>query len=318
MTCPDARPDTGALRLAAAAASVPSARAFVRAHLAAAGVGETATGRDAVDAAELCASELATNAVVHARTDVELRVEVLGDRIRLEVRDHSKVVPRQVLHSARSTTGRGLDLVRVLAQDWGVTLVEDDGKVVWCELSIGAADAGIDEDALLAAWPDDLDAVPEPITFPVLGRTAVLRGYPVRLGMRHREHTDAVLRECLLIQQAALQSTGTTAPEQLVEVASALTARYSALLSAPERRKQEAFDRGDPCVDLEYPLPAEAETVLVSWRDTFRALDAYAESNDLLTLRTPADIAALREWAVADMLAQAAGAPPTPWDGPLG
>ena len=317
MTCPDARADTGALRLAAAAASVPAARAFVRAQLASAGVGDTAAEQEAVDAAELCASELATNAVVHARTEIELHVEVLGDRIRLEVRDFSKVVPRQVLHSVRATTGRGLDLVRVLAQDWGVTLVEDDGKVVWCELAIGVEDGDLDEDALLAARPDELDAMAQPEAIPLPGRTTVLLGYPVRLGMRYREHTDAVLRECLLIQQAATDGAGTTAPGQLVEVASALAARYSALLSVQERRKQEAFDRGDARVDLEYPLPAEAESVLLTWRDAFRALDAYAESNDLLTLQTPSDIAALREWAVADMLAQTAGAEPTRWDGPL-
>jgi anti-sigma regulatory factor (Ser/Thr protein kinase) len=304
--------DIVVLRLPAAAAAVPAARAHVRERLA-------HCEPDVVDAAELCMSELATNGFVHARTELEARVEVLADRVRLEIRDYSPVLPRQIVHSSSATTGRGLDLVRVLAAEWGVSLVEGNGKVVWCELALAPAppDPAGDTDALLAAWPDDLDDAPaEPAPLSPRENTAILLGYPVRLGMRAQEHTDGLLRECLLVHQAAAAG-HTSAPGQLVALADMITARYSAVLAEPERRKAAAYAMGDATIDLVYPLPAETGEVVAAWQAASDALDAYAAQNALLTLQTPPDIAALQAWAVQQFLAQADGAAPTRWSGPL-
>lgn len=306
----------GVLLLDPVTASVPAARALVRKVL-------DPCESDVVDSAELCMSELVTNGVVHARTRVEVRVELLGERVRLEIRDFSTAVPRHIIHSNHAATGRGLDLVRMLAREWGITLVEDGGKVVWCELDAAPAEplGGDDVDTLLAAWPDDLaDAPAEPSTgpssAPSLGITATLLDYPVRLGLRHREHTDALLRECLLLHQAAVEGQ-TSAPGQLVELAATMTERYSDLVLQPERLKQQALERGDLVVDLEYPLPPETSHVLLAWRDVFTALDAHADNHQLLTLTTPPDVARLRAWILDEFLAQSAGQAPTPWSGPL-
>ena len=303
--------DTRAARLRPVPASVPAARAMVREALA-------GYDHDLRDAAELCMSELVTNGVLHAGTTLEARIELLGERVRLEIRDHSPTRPRSVLHSTSAATGRGLDLVRALSTEWGVTLLHDDGKVVWCEVAPEPVAAELDEEALLAAWLDEADEpAAEPTDEPAAEPHLVLLGYPVRLGWRQREHVDALTRECMLIHQAAQADAGTSAPARLVELAAALTERYSAELAAPERRKLEALRRGDATVDLFYPHRPEAPEVLRAWQSAFAALDAYAEAEQLLTLQTPPDVARLRDWVLDQLLAQTDGAPPTPWTGPL-
>jgi anti-sigma regulatory factor (Ser/Thr protein kinase) len=117
------------LTLPGVPASVPAARRFVRDTLATWGLDLL------VDAAALVVSELATNAVLHARSELTVRLlKDEGGSLRLEVLDRS---PRQVAprhHSAGSATGRGLSIVRDLASDWGVD-ERAGGKTVWVQLA---------------------------------------------------------------------------------------------------------------------------------------------------------------------------------------
>jgi anti-anti-sigma factor len=64
-----------------------------------------------VDQAMLLASELVTNAVVHARTDLRLRLELRGDWLHLAVRDGSPRLLRAVASDPNAPGGRGLWLV---------------------------------------------------------------------------------------------------------------------------------------------------------------------------------------------------------------
>jgi anti-anti-sigma regulatory factor/anti-sigma regulatory factor (Ser/Thr protein kinase) len=90
-----------------------------------------------VDRAVLVASELVTNAVVHARTDLRLRVELRGDLLHLAVRDGSPRLLRLVtIPDPEAEGGRGLWLVEQLARAWGVNRHPDGGKVVWCTLKL--------------------------------------------------------------------------------------------------------------------------------------------------------------------------------------
>ena len=94
---------------------------------------------DAVtDVAELLVTELVTNALLHARSDVRIRVVVDGDRVRVEVADRSRAPVVLRRFSEVSTTGRGLALVDALAAQWGSN-VDADGKIVWFELQKEAA-----------------------------------------------------------------------------------------------------------------------------------------------------------------------------------
>ena len=100
-------------------------------------VDETATewGLESIcDDARLITSELAANAVLHARTDfrVTLRSDGLG-HLRIEVRDGKGHMSSPAPPLPAATSGRGLVLVSTLATAWG-TQVVGEGKVVWVEL----------------------------------------------------------------------------------------------------------------------------------------------------------------------------------------
>jgi anti-anti-sigma factor len=90
----------------------------------------------AVERAVLLADELVTNAVVHARTDLRLRLELRGDRLHIAVHDDNPRLLRLVAPSVEAEGGHGLWLVERLARAWGVHRHPGDGKVVWCTLEL--------------------------------------------------------------------------------------------------------------------------------------------------------------------------------------
>jgi anti-sigma regulatory factor (Ser/Thr protein kinase)/anti-anti-sigma regulatory factor len=89
-----------------------------------------------VDRVELLVNELVTNAVLHARTDVRLRLELWGDRLYIAVRDGSPRLLRLAGPDPYAERGRGLRLIEQLAHAWGVHRHPDGGKVVWCNLTL--------------------------------------------------------------------------------------------------------------------------------------------------------------------------------------
>ncbi|MCC9310454.1 ATP-binding protein [Kitasatospora sp. RB6PN24] len=120
-----------ALRCAVAPADLAALaplRARLRAALADWGLAELA------DTAELLASELLTNALLHSGTGADLAAVVTPEhRLRIEVSDGGTGLPRPRAADADATGGRGLLLVDALADDWGVRL-RASGKVTWFEL----------------------------------------------------------------------------------------------------------------------------------------------------------------------------------------
>jgi anti-sigma regulatory factor (Ser/Thr protein kinase) len=85
----------------------------------------------------LLTSELVTNAVLHARSQVTVRLDVTEERLRVHVDDESPTVP--VRREARPDLpgGRGLLLLDSIAERWGV-LPGATGKSVWFEVSSAA------------------------------------------------------------------------------------------------------------------------------------------------------------------------------------
>lgn len=90
---------------------------------------------------ELIVSELVTNAVVHAKSDVRVWLRcVNGRRLRVEVSDASHKKIRRRLPMASDPSGRGLWIVSRMADRWG-TDTAAEGKTVWVELVTKPAEA---------------------------------------------------------------------------------------------------------------------------------------------------------------------------------
>ena len=83
-------------------------------------------------AAELLASELATNAVVHAQSPFEIRVGRNPSTLRVEVvNDRPELLPTR--KPASEDGGRGLAILEALAAAWGTESLPER-KAVWFEL----------------------------------------------------------------------------------------------------------------------------------------------------------------------------------------
>jgi hypothetical protein len=90
--------------------------------------------------AQVIVSELVTNAVVHARTPMELTVRLVGKVLHLAVRDAD---PRLLVDAGGGVDadghgyGRGLLIVDSMSDGWGCAPT-GDGKVVWARLAVPA------------------------------------------------------------------------------------------------------------------------------------------------------------------------------------
>jgi anti-sigma regulatory factor (Ser/Thr protein kinase) len=91
--------------------------------------------------AQLIASELVTNAILHAATVLRLSVSSADRRARIDVRDHRGGQPTPRPLASGALGGRGLHLVRALALAWGVLPSRRGGKTVWAVLGPGSAEA---------------------------------------------------------------------------------------------------------------------------------------------------------------------------------
>jgi anti-sigma regulatory factor (Ser/Thr protein kinase) len=95
-----------------------------------------------IDDAELVASELTANAVLHAQAGdcdcFDVRLMPGNERLRIEVADAGSSLPHQKAPASSAETGRGLLLVEALCGRWGVVRETPGGKTVWAELVTGA------------------------------------------------------------------------------------------------------------------------------------------------------------------------------------
>jgi anti-sigma regulatory factor (Ser/Thr protein kinase) len=89
----------------------------------------------------LVVTELVTNAVLHARSAPILTVAVGPSAIRVEVFDDGPGTPRlRPLGDEPVTSGRGLALVDMVAESWGVAPSGPGGapgKTVWAVIAAG-------------------------------------------------------------------------------------------------------------------------------------------------------------------------------------
>jgi hypothetical protein len=87
-----------------------------------------------VDPARLIVTELATNAVVHARSGFTVSLNHEGPVVRIAVGDGAASVPQRAPGGACGSRGRGIPIIEAMASRWG-HLALDRGKLVWAELA---------------------------------------------------------------------------------------------------------------------------------------------------------------------------------------
>lgn len=112
---------------------VGAARAFVREHA-------PPLPEETFDVLLLLTSELVTNAVLHARTPIDLGITIADRSLLVTVHDEDLARPEQRPYSEREG-GWGLGLVRSLADGFSIDAHAGNGKTAWFRLSRSAARA---------------------------------------------------------------------------------------------------------------------------------------------------------------------------------
>jgi anti-sigma regulatory factor (Ser/Thr protein kinase) len=91
------------------------------------------------DCVALLVSELASNAILHARTAFSVRIDARHDRVRVEVGDADPTLPYRKFYASDAVTGRGLAIVEGFADRWGAEPT-GTGKIVWFEIDLPMSD----------------------------------------------------------------------------------------------------------------------------------------------------------------------------------
>jgi PAS domain S-box-containing protein len=277
----------------------------LRATLDGAGVAE-----DTVDTALLLTSELVTNAVLHARSDVQVRVVVDSTRndVRVEVHDESAMLPASRAHALDSMTGRGLHIVGQLADDYGVDVdgstgtrsSNGGGKTVWFSLA--------------AVRAHDREPSPEhfPDLLPTSGPTVNVewQDLPLLLFQVVLEHNEALMREFALERLGEIDPVSDTAPPP---VAAAAAAR-ARLAQAVAEYRPLAGTQGHADVTLR--LEPRDVSALAGLLPVLEEAEQLSAAGRILTQPALPELRQLREWCITEIVRQAEGAAPIPWRTP--
>ena len=313
------------IQLAAEPVSVSAARKFVTDGL----VAWRLDGL--VDDAELCVSELASNAALHSTARfMHVAMRRTGDAVRISVEDDGVVPaaallprpsfpdpedPGELLLEDEATTGRGLAIVSIVASDWGVDETER-GKRVWADIDDADDGHGVRQPKTGAAptagtTPGPTDSGPTDSGLPAGWVLVRLPGCPVRLSIRQDEHLDELIRELQLIDADPVGSrSGAVAREIQGLLSGPAHARHTG-----RRMAQEAAAAGKEYVDLEMAMPREFAAEVRKLNLAVTAADVLCEEKRLLTLASSADVRALRAWMTEQILNQAeGGADPVRWN----
>jgi serine phosphatase RsbU (regulator of sigma subunit) len=267
---------------------------------------------DLRDDAELVASELATNAVLHGDGIVRVAVEAAEEGVRLEVHDRTRVPPVLALASADAMTGRGLRLVAAVSCRWGVEAA-DEGKVVWAELESGHEAIEPSTEDLLELWDDDLgfDDPEAPVRYPVF-----LGDVPTELLLAAKTHVDNLVREFTLLTAGARSGQSSPVPLHLAPLIEGVVHRFAEARQSIKRQALGAASRGEDHVRLELVLPLDAAEAGEEYLRALDEADGYCRAARLLTLETPPQHRVFRQWYVGELVshlrAAAAGQPIPP------
>jgi anti-sigma regulatory factor (Ser/Thr protein kinase) len=298
----DRRPESARIALPRSPASVGAARRFIAARTTAWSFPEP-VGSQLV----LIGSELVTNAVLHARSELTLTLELRDGRIRISVRDRSKAPPTLRHYQPDALTGRGLGVVATLSDSWGISTAAD-GKVVWAEVAASGNGAGSaprppKEPGRSPAAP----AVAEGL------RTVRFPAVPVDGYLALQAHNDALFRELELVSIELEGDDGARVAAPLADLVDQLYRRFQGQRDSYRDAVAAAQARGEATVELETAATAAAVSGARGYLALLEQADELCRAGLLLTPEPSPAVRALRAWFVDQMAAQVLdGATPTP------
>jgi PAS domain S-box-containing protein len=246
------------------------------------------------DAVVLLVSELVTNALLHAGSPVQLALGRRSGHVRVDVVDQSSVMPGVRDYDDEATTGRGLSLVEMVAESWGVEPRHPRGKSVWFEMP-STQDIPDEHGAPAGPRPAAPKSAP-PATDTV---TVRLLGAPVRLFPAMQQHTDALLREYTLI---AMESSDMQVPPPIQIDLNSASEQVTAAAAA-----------GSVTTELVLDVPVTARGSVLEICEVLEHADSLAADGRLLHTSALPEVRGCRNWFFDQLLTQLDGGEPDPW-----
>jgi hypothetical protein len=251
------------------------------------------------DAAALCVTELASNAILHSRTPFTVAVRRLADGTRIDVQDDRPdrlpaPVPSAGLGPLDSgTTGRGLRLIAGLASRWGF-FNTDLAKTVWAELFPGGPARPADPVVELATRPAPLAGAVN-ISFLDL---------PVKVAVASGAQVDDLVRQVQL-DPARLDDAARQTFYRLLEASARprLVGRHQAFRAAGEGSDRFSFE-----VAIS-PEEAAATAALSAF------LQQMVDRGVVQPSPVGRDVNRLRAWLAEEYTAQSGGGQARPFSG---
>ena len=135
---------------------------------------------------------------------------------------------------------------------------------------------------------------------------------PIELWKRTRAHQDAVRREMDLLR--ASEPAGSV-PHRLMSLVEDFDARFGEFSDRSWGEFAAVAEDGGEAADLTIEIPAPAVAAAREMAAMMAEVDEFCRAGDhLMTLATPPDLVALREWVLRELTHQVdQGGEPTPW-----
>jgi hypothetical protein len=265
---------------------------------------------DLRDNAELAMSEVVTNAILHGKGPVTVRLRGTRDHPRVEVRDASPEPPALTsddplpeLIDDLPTFGRGLAIVASFCEAWGAER-DGDGKLVWFVPSASAPEDPTP--GVVLGWDDEPE---EPSFAREETITVHLLEVPVDLMQGTLAHGAELRRELRLLA---------VAHHDTYPVASDLSAYFSAL--AHDFRFQfggdalvDAIQAERSTADIDVMAPLDAADRFSRMLELYDLADAFCRNERLLTLARSAEQVEFQSWLFGEFVRQGKGDDPKPW-----
>lgn len=259
--------------------------------------------------AELAMSEVVTNAILHGKDPVTVRLRGTRAHPRVEVRDASPEPPALTGDFAEEflgdlpTFGRGLAIVAGFSEAWGAER-DGDGKLVWFEPSASTPENPVP--GVVLGWDDDSDETSFSAEDTILVH---LLDVPVDLMQETLAHGAELRRELRLLA---------VAHQDTYPVASDLSAYFSAL--ARDFRWQfggealtAAMQAGRDSADIDVTAPLDASDRFARLTELYDLADAFCRNERLLTLARSHEQVEFQSWLFGEFVRQGAGEEPRSW-----
>jgi anti-sigma regulatory factor (Ser/Thr protein kinase) len=263
---------------------------------------------DLSDNAELALSEVVTNAILHGRPPMTVRLRGTVDQPRVEVRDQSHDPPalpdsqRDPGADDLTTYGRGLSIVARASEAWGAER-EPDGKLVWFVPAPTFGEEVVP--GVLLGWDDDDETPATDVE-----RMSVRLGHvPVRLMLNTLIRGTELRRELRLLA-VAHQDTYPVAGD-LSQFFNSVAGDFRGEFDVSDLH--ESLSAGRHHVDLSVSAPTDSGPRFARLIELLDLADAFCRNERLLTLARTEDEVVFQAWLFGEFVRQTRGDAPVAW-----